>query len=129
MNMNKFIGIGRLTKDPSLEYSQNGTAIVTFTIAIKRQFSKNKEADFLLCKAFKQQAENLAQYQKKGNLIAIEARIQTGSYEKDGKTIYTTEIIADNIQYLESKSSNQSNPQDNDPFKGQQEISSNELPF
>jgi single-strand DNA-binding protein len=129
MNMNKFIGIGRLTKDPSLEYSQNGTAIVTFTIAIKRQFSKNKEADFLLCKAFKQQAENLAQYQKKGNLIAIEARIQTGSYEKDGKKIYTTEIIADNIQYLESKSSNQSNPQDNDPFKGQQEISSNELPF
>ena|SRR5690625_2961345 len=105
--INNFIGIGRTTKDIDLRYSQNGTAIANFTIAITRRFDKEK-TDFIRCIAFKKTAELIAQYVKKGNQIGIEGSIQTGSYQdKEGKTVYTTDVIVNNVQFLESKNNSQ----------------------
>ena len=104
--MNKFIGIGRLVADPELKYTPTGNAVSSFTIAINRPFKQDGEqkADFINCVTWRKQAENLANYQKKGNLIAVDGRIQVRNYEnQEGKKIYVTEVVADNIQYLESK--------------------------
>lgn len=107
--MNKVILVGRLTKDPDLRYTQNGEAVANFTVAVNRPFrNKNgeQEADFINCVTWRKQAENLAQYTGKGSMIAIEGRIQTRSYEgKDGKMVYVTEVLAENIQYLDNKKS------------------------
>lgn len=107
--INQVVLVGRLTKDPELRYSQNGVAMVNYTIAVNRQFKTDgqPDVDFINCKAFKKQAENLANFQKKGNLIGLEGRIQTGSYEKDGQRVFTTDVIADSIQFLERKESGQ----------------------
>ncbi len=135
MSLNRVVLVGRLTKDPELRYTSSGTAVTNFTIAVNRPFSNDKgkrEADFVNCVIWRKPAESLANFQKKGNLIGVDGRIQTRSFEgQDGKMVYITEVVADSVQFLESKkeSSNQSNSQPSDPFKGQQEISSNELPF
>src|SRR5690606_35667748 len=140
MSLNRVVLVGRLTKDPELKYTNSGTAVTNFTIAVNRPFSNDKgerEADFINCVIWRKPAESLANFQKKGNLIGVDGRIQTRSFEgQDGKMVYITEVVADSVQFLESKkeSSNQSSSQpsnetDNDPFKGQQEISSSELPF
>lgn len=139
--MNTVQLIGRLTKDPELKYSPSGTPIARFTIAVNNEFKKD-EADFINCVAFNKQAENLCNYQKKGSRIGVVGRIQTGSYEgQDGKRVYTTDVIANNIEYLDSKnqgesqSSNQQqnyNRTDEDPFannKGPIEVSEEDLPF
>lgn len=104
--MNKTILIGRLTKDPELRYTPNGIAVANFTIAVNRPFAKegDQQADFINCVVWRKPAENLANYQRKGNLIAVDGRIQTRSYENnEGQRVYVTEVVADNIQYLESK--------------------------
>src|SRR5690625_450646 len=109
--INNFVGIGRTTADVEMKYAQTGTAIVNFTLAITRRFDRER-ADFIRCVAFKKTAELIAQYVKKGHQIGIEGSIQTGHYEdKDGKRVYTTDVIVNNVQFLESKSSNQSNNQ------------------
>lgn len=106
--INRVVLVGRLTKDPELRYTPSGIATVRFTIAVNRTFtgqSGEKEADFINCVAWRKQAENLANYQRKGNLIGVEGRIQTGSYEgQDGKRVYTTDVVADSIQFLEPRS-------------------------
>ena len=137
MSLNRVVLVGRLTKDPELKYTNSGTAVTNFTIAVNRPFSNDKgerEADFINCVIWRKPAESLANFQKKGNLIGVDGRIQTRSFEgQDGKMVYITEVVADTVQFLESKkdgqSSNQPNSQPSDPFKGQQEINSNELPF
>lgn len=104
--MNKFIGIGRLTKAVELRYTQKGMAIANFTLAINRETKKEDgsyDSDFLNCVAYGKQAEALSKYLEKGNPLAIEGRIQTGSYEKDGKKVHTTDIVVDKIQFLNSK--------------------------
>lgn len=101
--MNRTILVGRLTRDPDLRYTQTGTAVANFTLAVDRPFSKDKETDFINCVVWRKPAENLAQYMKKGSQIGVEGRIQTRTYEKDGKTVYITEVVADNIQFLESR--------------------------
>lgn len=138
--INNFIGIGRTTKDIDLRYSQNGTAIANFTIAITRRFDKEK-TDFIRCIAFKKTAELIAQYVKKGNQIGIEGSIQTGSYQdKEGKTVYTTDVIVNNVQFLESRNSQPKQQQRVDvynnevkqaqQFDGEQiDISDSDLPF
>ena len=101
--MNRVDLVGRLTKDPELRYTDSDLAVCSFTIAVKRQFkNENGEyvADFILCKAFKKRAETIKEYCKKGDLVGVEGRIQTGSYEKDGQTHFTTEIMADNVHFL-----------------------------
>lgn len=107
--INRFVGVGRLVADPQLKYTPSGVAMTRFKIAINRQFNNQqgeKEADFISCIAFRKQAENLANFQRKGNLIGVEGRIQTGSYEgQDGKRVYTTDVVADSIQFLEPRNS------------------------
>lgn len=106
MSINNWVGVGRLTKDPELRYTANGTAVTNFTIACNRPFKTDgkQEADFINCVVWRKPAENLANYMKKGNLIGVDGRIQTRSYEgQDGKRVYVTEVVADSVQFLESK--------------------------
>ncbi|MFL0197930.1 single-stranded DNA-binding protein [Clostridium sp. WILCCON 0269] len=103
--MNKVVLIGRLTKDPELRFTPGmGKAVTTFTIAVDRRFSKDgqKEADFIPIVVWGKQAESTANYMSKGKLIGISGRIQTRSYEsRDGIRKYVTEIIAEEVQFLE----------------------------
>ncbi|MFS0817101.1 single-stranded DNA-binding protein [Lysinibacillus sp. 1P01SD] len=107
--INRVVLVGRLTKDPELRYSPNGIASCRFQVAVNRTFQNQqgeREADFISCVAWRKQAENLANFMKKGSLIALEGRIQTGSYEgQDGKRVYTTDVVADSIQFLEPRNS------------------------
>lgn len=103
--MNKFIGIGRITAKPELQYTPSTqTAVTHFTVAINRQ-SKEGGADFIRVTAFGRQAENICRYMDKGRMIAIDGKIQTGSYkDKDGKTVYTTDVVVGNTEFLGSAS-------------------------
>lgn len=137
--INRTVLVGRLTKDPDLRYTSNGTAVANFTIAVNRPF-KNKdtgesEADFINCVIWRKPAENLAEYMSKGSLIGVDGNIQTRNYEgNDGKTVYVTEVVAGSVQFLESKRKEKSStPQtptndwknDADPI----DVSGDDLPF
>lgn len=110
--MNKALLIGRLTRDPELRTTSTGRNVCQFSIAVNRNFTNangEREADFINCVVWDKQAENLVKYQKKGNQIAVDGRIQTRNYEdKDGKRVYVTEILANNISFLDSKGTNTS---------------------
>lgn len=112
--MNKTFLIGRLTRNPELRYSSSNMPIVNFTIAIDRAFTNKdgqRETDFIRIVAYNKQAENVKKYVTKGALVAIDGRIQTGSYDdKDGKRVYTTDVVADRVQFLDTK--NQSSQQE-----------------
>jgi single-strand DNA-binding protein len=101
--MNHVVLIGRLTRDPELRYipeSQN--AVATFTLAVDRPFAKEKQADFLRVVVYGKQAENCERFLTKGRLAGVQGRIQTGSYKnKDGATVYTTDVIADRVEFLD----------------------------
>lgn len=108
--MNKFIGIGRLVRDPEVRYSagENSTAVAKFTLAVDRKFKKagEQDADFIGCIAFGKQAEFIEKYFKQGMKMVLSGRIQTGSYtNKDGQKVYTTDVVADDIEFAESKGS------------------------
>lgn len=107
--MNKVILIGRLARDPEMRTTMSGANVTRFTIAVSRPFQdQNGErgADFINCVAWRKQAENIAKYCVKGSQVAIEGRIQTGSYDaQDGTKRYTTDIICDNCTFLGSKNS------------------------
>ena len=106
--MNKFIGIGRLTKDPEIKVTQNGTKVAKFTIAINRKFKK-EETDFLNVLTFNKTAEFIEKYFTKGQEILIEGSVQTRSWEnQDGKKSYATEIIANEVGFVGSKKDNAS---------------------
>lgn len=115
--MNYWIGIGRLTKDPDIRYSQgdNPTAIARYTLAVDRRGKKvegQPSADFINCVAFGKNAEFAEKYLHKGIKIAVTGRIQTGSYtNKDGQKVYTTEIVVDSSEFVESKGSAETNGQ------------------
>jgi single-strand DNA-binding protein len=101
--MNNVILIGRLTKEPELRYiPESQTAVCAFTIAVDRAFSKEKQADFIRITVFGKQAENCERFLAKGRNVGIQGRIQTGSYkDKEGKTVYTTDVVADRVEFLE----------------------------
>lgn len=104
--MNRVELVGRITRDPELRYTSSNIASVRFTLAVNRNFTNQngeREADFINCVAWRNQAENIKKYVSKGSLVSVEGRIQTGSYEKDGQRVYTTDVVADNVQFLESK--------------------------
>ena len=104
--INQTVLVGRLTRDPELKRTQSNISYVRFTLAVNRSFkdeSGETQADFISCIAWRTQAENLARFMKQGSQIGLVGRIQTGSYESDKGTIYTTDVVADNIQFLESK--------------------------
>lgn len=104
--INRVIVEGRLTKDPVLRKTQNGASVVSYTIACNRRFKQDgqPEADFISCIAWKKTADVVVQYTQKGSLVGVEGRIQTRNYDdKDGKKVFVTEVITDNISLLESK--------------------------
>lgn len=108
--INTVVLIGRLVKKAELRYTQSNIAVGTTTIAVNRprQKDKEQEADFINIKVWGKQAENIHKYLNKGSLIAIEGRIQTGSYNtQDGQKRYITEVVAENVQFLESRKSEQ----------------------
>ncbi|MDC3424369.1 single-stranded DNA-binding protein [Aquibacillus sp. 3ASR75-11] len=157
--LNRVVLVGRLTRDPELRFTPNGVAVAKFTIAVNRPFSNQegkREADFLNCVVWRRPAENLANYMKKGNLIGVDGRLQTRSFDgQDGKKVFVTEVVCDSVQFLESKGSgndnqgsnqsgnqgynqngnqrpNNQNPQDYDPYYGHGvpvDISDDGLPF
>lgn len=104
--MNQIICIGRLTKDIEVKYTESGMAVARFNVALDRGKDKDGEsrgADFPSCVAFGKTAENLEKFSGKGLRIAINGHIQTGNYEKDGVKHYTTDIIADRIEFIDWK--------------------------
>ena len=108
--MNKVILMGRLTRDPDVRYSagENSTAVARYTLAVDRRFHRDGDAtaDFIGCVAFGRQAEFAEKYLRQGTKIAITGRIQTGSYtNKDGQRVYTTDVVAENVEFAESKNS------------------------
>src|SRR5690554_6550209 len=102
--INQTILVGRITRDPELRKTQNGTSVVSFTLAVNRTFSKENEADFINCVAWNQTEEFIANYIKKGALLGVEGRLQSRSYaDKDGKNVFVQEVVANSVQGLESK--------------------------
>ena len=112
--MNKCMLVGRLTRDPEIRYTQgeNASCIARFSIAINRRFKNaegNYDADFINCVAFGQGGEFIEKYFKKGMAIGISGRIQTGNYSnKDGVKVYTTDVVVEEAEFVESKGSNNS---------------------
>ena len=137
--LNNVVLVGRMTKDAELRYTPSNQAVATFSLAVNRNFkSQNgeREADFINCVIWRQQAENLANWAKKGALIGITGRIQTRNYEnQQGQRVYVTEVVADNFQLLEfNKQNNQGHSQENSQpdFSRQAEpmnILDSDLPF
>lgn len=150
--MNRTVLVGRLTADPTLKYTPSGAAVTTFTLAVNRTFTNQqgeREADFINCVVWRKAAENVANFLKKGSLAGVDGRLQSRSYEgQDGKRVYVTEVVAESVQFLESKggngggntntsdsnrNANTSNPlTNNDPFANQGEtvqFDDDSLPF
>lgn len=115
--MNKVFLIGRLTRDPELRYTSSNIAVATFSIAVNRPFSNQageREADFINIVVWRKQAENIKNYLSQGSQIAVDGRIQTRSYDgEDGKKRYVTEVVADNVQFLDSRNRNEGNNTNN----------------
>ena len=145
--INNITLVGRLTKDVDLRYTASGTATGTFTLAVNRPFKNaagEQEADFINCVIWRKNAENFANFTRKGSLVGITGRIQTRNYEnKEGQRVYVTEVVAENFALLESKkdgasngqtsqSNTRSSHQPSDPFNSHSEpysINSDDLPF
>ncbi|AOV06368.1 single-stranded DNA-binding protein [Sporosarcina ureilytica] len=108
--INRVVLVGRLTKDPELKYTQGGIAVTRFTLAVNRTFTNQqgqREADFVNCVTWRKQAENTANFLRKGSLTGIEGRIQTSNFEgKDGNRVFMTEVVADSVQFLEPRNAN-----------------------
>lgn len=110
--MNKAILIGRLTRDPELRYTSSNRAVCQFTVAIDRPFTNQstgqREADFINVVVWDKSAENVGKYITKGRLVAVEGRIQTRNYDNnEGRKVYVTEVVASNVQFLESRNASQ----------------------
>lgn len=107
--LNRVVLTGRLTKDPELRYTPNGAAVATFTLAVNRSFSNQngeRGADFINCVAWRNQAENVANFLKKGSLAGVDGKLQTRSYENQhGQRVFVTEVQAESVQFLEPKNS------------------------
>jgi len=105
--MNKVFLVGRLTRDPELRYGASNNAVMRTSIAVDRQFTNQngeREADFINIVAFGNRAETMKKYLTKGSQIAVDGRIQTGSYDgADGKKVYTTDVIVENFQFLDTR--------------------------
>ena len=125
--MNKVNLIGRTTKDIQLSYTQNQKAVGRFTVAVNRM-KKEDGADFINCKVWGNRAEIMSKYIKKGHRVGISGRIETGSYEKDGHRVHTTEVVVDDFDFLEPKDQTQEQPQTNDFVSVPDDLDS-ELPF
>jgi len=144
--LNQTVIVGRLVKDPELKETDNGAKVTNITLAVPRSFKNSEgeyETDFISCVLWKGIAENTVEYCQKGDLLGVKGRVQTRNYEdKDGKKVYVTEVVADTVQFLDSKKSgdnvtpqdfnNQTSQSQSDPyadFGDSIEISDDDLPF
>lgn len=160
--LNRVVLVGRLTRDPELRFTPNGVAVANFTLAVNRPFSNQqgeREADFINCVVWRKPAENVANFLKKGSLAGVDGRVQTRSYDNnEGRRVFVTEVVAESVQFLEPRNSqnqssgnnpgfdqygagsqgsgnqtggSRSNGYDNDPFSndGSIDISDDDLPF
>lgn len=108
--LNRVILIGRLTRDPELKYIPSGTPVVHFTLAVDRTFANKqgeREADFIPIVVWQKAAENCAKYLGKGSLIAVDGRMQVRSYEQDGQRKTFTEVVAEDVRFLDKKNTQQ----------------------
>lgn len=114
--LNRVVLVGRLTKDPDLRYTPSGVAVATFTLAVNRTFTNQqgeREADFLNCVIWRKQAENVANFLKKGSLAGVDGRLQSRSFEdQTGKRVYVTEVVTESVQFLEPRGSQNNNSND-----------------
>lgn len=120
--MNSVALIGNLTRDVELRYTGDNLATATFSIAINR--GRDKGADYPRITVFGKQAENCDKYLSKGSKVGIIGRIQTGSYEKDGQRVYTTDVVANNVEFLSTQEAREESP-----VEGFEQISAENLPF
>lgn len=134
--MNSVQLIGRLTRDPEIRYTDGGASIARFGLAVDRRFKQENgaDADFINIVSFGKTAEFIEKYFHKGMKIALNGRIQTGSYtDKDGKKVYTTDIVAENVEFCESKGTSSNNdataPAQNGEFMNIPDGIDDELPF
>lgn len=140
--INRAVLAGRLTRDPEVRYTQSGTAVATFILAVDRQFTNQqgqREADFINCVIWRKSAENFANFTHKGSLVGIEGRIQTRNYDnKQGQKVYVTEVVVENFALLEHRTQgNESQDAQQtqntsgaaDPFKRSTGIDESGLPF
>ena len=125
--MNKIMLVGRLTKDPELRYTQSGTAVTSFTLAVNRRFSKEKEADVINCVEWQKTGEFVAEYFKKGSALGLEGRLQVRTYDSEnGQKHWVTEVVAEQVEFVERKGSGSGLNQD----LGQEIVfDDNDLPF
>lgn len=154
--INRVVLVGRLTRDVEVRKTASGLSVATFTVACDRRMARGQDgnnqqsADFISCVAWRQAADFLGSYARKGALVGVEGRIQTRNYDRDGQKVYVTEIVCDTVNLLESKSQSQSRaqnssyqqpysqpkPSTNDDFVSDDfgagigmDISSDDLPF
>lgn len=136
--MNKVILVGRLTRDPELRTTPSGISCCTFTVACDRRYadqSGNRQADFLNCVAWRERADFVAKYFAKGRRIGLEGSIQTRQYEKDGQNRTATEILVDNVEFVENKPQPQQQTESaiyhtpEPPSDGWQSVPEEQLPF
>lgn len=132
--LNRVILVGRISTDINLRYTPSGAAIANFNIAVNRKYTNQqgeKETDFIPVVVWRGGAENTAKYCKKGSLVAVDGRIQVRHYEnQEGKRVYVTEVVAEDVRFLEPKRG--SNQQQDDPFAGvgqEVDIDFDNLPF
>lgn len=123
--LNRVVLVGRLTRDPGLRYTPNGVAVASFSLAVNRTFTNQhgeREADFINIVVWRRQAENVANYLKKGSLAGVDGRLQSRSYENNqGQRVFVTEVVADSVQFLEPRSASQSRGHDAFSDFGQQQ--------
>ena len=127
--MNSVALIGRLTRDPEVRYTESQMAVARFSIAINRvpgRDGQDRGADFPNIVVFGKQAENCERFLTKGRQVAIQGHIQTGSYEKDGRKVYTTDVVADRIEFLEWGDREQ---KDDRVPEGFSQINEEDIPF
>ena len=139
--INNVVLVGRLTRDPELRYTPSNVAVATFSLAVNRNFKNqagDREADFISCIMWRQQAENFANWLKKGALVGITGRIQTRSYDnQQGQRVYVTEVVAENFQLMEFKKDGNQQTVDNHDQQAPNfarnsnpmDISDDDLPF
>jgi single-strand DNA-binding protein len=115
--INRVVLVGRLTRDPDLRTTGSGISVLSFTLAVDRQYTNaqgERDADFINCVIWRKAAENFANFTSKGSLVGIDGRLQTRNYEnKDGQRVYVTEVVVDNFALLESRRARQERPSGN----------------
>ena len=131
--MNKVIMIGRNTKDIELKQTTSGTSVAEFSIAVKRAFKNangENDSDFFNCIAYGKTAETISRYVKKGDMISVDGRLQVRNYtNKEGRKIYVTEIIVENVEFLQTKKQEEPKPYVNDNFVEVDPFSDEGLPY